>query len=85
MWRISEGKLESKTQDAYQTDDVWVLTHVGRMVCIENESESKFLTGQNSEVGLTTNSDGQLWGIGDTDEDGFFTLTWLDSNQLLTV
>ena len=50
---------------------------------IENTSENKVLSVIDDNVELAQNGAGELWEKGETNKDGYFTLTQLSSEKVL--
>ena len=86
LWKLDGNVLMNKS-NIWKSKDRWNLKSEGSMVLIENVSENKVITRKEnvvSEEVLILNDVGQMWENGDSDKEGFFTLTDPDSEKILT-
>jgi len=83
LWKVEGMKLLNKV-DGFVSDDIWVLIPEGRMAYIENQTQNQVLTVEGGKVLMTMNRVGMLWDKGIPDEDGWYTLTWGPSHEILT-
>ena len=86
LWKLDGNVLMNKS-NIWKSKDRWNLKSEGSMVLIENVSENKVITRKEnvvSEEVLILNDVGQMWENGDSDKEGFFTLTDPDSEKVMT-
>jgi len=83
MWKVEGEKLLNKLK-GFKTEDIWTTIAEGQMVYIENKTKNEVLTVEENKVKLVDNKGGCLWNKGTPDQDGWYTLTWGPTNQILT-
>jgi len=85
MWKIEGEKLLNK-MEGYKTEDTWTAICEGQMAYIENKTKNEFLTvTDDGKVKMVDHRDvNHLWNKGTPDQDGWYTLTWGPTSQILT-
>ena len=73
--------------DVWQSNDKWELKKDDSTYYIMNVSENKVLCTENGQVSLealSLHDERQMWEKGDTNDEGYFTLTNPDTEKVLT-
>ena len=73
--------------DVWQSNDKWELKTDDSTYYIMNVSENKVLCAENGQVSLEAlglHDERQMWEKGDTNDEGYFTLTNPDTEKVLT-
>jgi len=84
LWKVEDQKLVNKT-GMYETDDIWTMIPEGRMAYIQNQTQNQVLTNDDGKVEMTFDRVSQLWDMGRPDDEGYFTLTWGPTHEILSV
>ena len=88
MWKLDSNSLMNKAK-VWTSKDDWDLIENETSVCIQNKTTEKVLTITDSGEEVTEDTmvpfkSSQMWAKGEPNKDGYFTLTSIDSRQLLT-
>ena len=84
LWKINGTKLVNRAH-VWNSNAIWCFKQIeDNAFYIENTSENKVLSVIDDNVELVQNGAGELWEKGETNKEGYFTLTQSSSEKALT-